>query len=353
MFYRLGPDLWIRPTGSGPSGILMRIGDDARKCVVFFGVPDGGGGIAYGGTGFLVAFPTEDFADPFAYIVTARHVATALQKWDDTGFYLRANTNDGASTPVPLIVLEWHFHPDPTVDLAAFSAFFGPPNFDHRHYTIKPESYVDHTVPNMVVCGDDANLVGLFRLHAGSKRNVPIVHSGHIALLPDPDELIPIRDRSTNEIVESEVFLIEAQTLDGLSGSPVFLHEMLNLELWENIKPMPKAYGGVRLLGLYTGSWDGEPGKILEADRNLKGGTRVPVGMGTVVPATKIVELLRDHPKMKKDRQEYIAQKKGEKAAVTDSAIAVPLSTGANPKHREDFSDLLNKAATTKASDQK
>jgi len=46
--------------------------------------------------------------------------------------------------------------------------------------------------------------------------------TGNVAVLPDPIERIPIRDRTTGEIVEAEVYLVEAQTLDGLSGSTGF-----------------------------------------------------------------------------------------------------------------------------------
>jgi len=38
---------------------LVRISEDLRKCVVFFGVPASKGGIEYGGTGFLVHTPIE------------------------------------------------------------------------------------------------------------------------------------------------------------------------------------------------------------------------------------------------------------------------------------------------------
>ncbi|MBZ0138897.1 MAG: serine protease [Pseudorhodoplanes sp.] len=313
---------------------------------MFFGVPGEDGGVEYGGTGFLVSFPSSDYHEPFAYIVTARHVANALSKWEDTGFHLRVNTVGGGSVIASLVVMEWHFHPDPTVDLAVFSGFLGPPKYDQWHFRLDDHLWFDHRIPNIVACGDEVNLVGLFRLHVGSKRNVPIVHSGHVALLPDPKERVPIRDRTTGEIVESEVFLIEAQTLDGLSGSPVFMHEVVNLEgMRSDTGYVPKAYGGVRFLGLYTGSWDGEPGAILAADRNLKGAKRIPVGMGTVVPALKLIELLRDHPKMQQNRKQFVEKKKAEGAAVSDSAIPAPQATDANPKHQEDFTRLVSEAA--------
>ena len=98
----------------------------------------------------------------------------------------------------------------------------------------------------------------------------------------------------TGKIVGTEAYLVEAQTLDGLSGSPVFTNEALQLiGLGQHHGAHASAYGALVLLGIYVGAWDGDPGEILSKDRNLKGEIRVPVGVGVVVPAQKIVEVIR------------------------------------------------------------
>jgi len=293
--YRLGQSIDV-----AFGGIPVRISDDIRRAVVFFGVPTEKKPIEYGGTGFLVAYKAgTDF--PFTYLLTARHVAVALHGHEDTGFFLRANTTNGESMafPVPSEKVKWSFHPDESVDLAV--TIFGFPleaHADHIFYLLSERNCV-FDFQKEVCCGDICNLIGLFRLHAGSKRNVPIVHTGNIALLPDPKEPIPLRNRITGKLIETEAYLIEAQTLEGLSGAPVFVHQVVDLvipslekvpDVLDVVMHYPKAIGIVKLLGLYTGSWDGEPGTILEADRNFRGGMRVPVGMGTVVPTKKIIE---------------------------------------------------------------
>ncbi len=141
-------------------------------------------------------------------------------------------------------------------------------------------------------------------------------------MLPDPNEKILLRDRITRELARCEAYLVEAQTIDGLSGSPVFVHETVALESFTRLSDgrHPGAFGAVKLLGLYSGSWDGEPGTILEADRNLRGGTRVPIGIGLVVPAEKIVKLISEDGKLKGHRRSIIA----ERDARTDSALATP-----------------------------
>jgi hypothetical protein len=88
--------------------------------------------------------------------------------------------------------------------------------------------------------------------------------------------------------MKSRAALVEAQTLEGLSGSPVFTRKG---EKW-----------ALFLLGIYQSAWDGRPGEVLEKDRNLSGkGFRVPVGMGTVVPAWKIIDIL-DYAELKEPR---------------------------------------------------
>ncbi len=290
--------------------------------------------------------------------MTCRHVASALSRHPQ--FYLRANTYGTQSLTFPHAAVEWAFHPDKTVDLAAALLALPRHTFDVIYFRLRPENAILGPVQTArVFCGEPVSLIGLFRLHPGKERNISFVHTGNIAVLPDPKEKIPIRDRITGELIEAEVYLVEAQTLDGLSGSPAFMHEIVELpqvilEKSPEGNIHPKAIGVVRLLGLYSGSWDGEPGTILAADRNLHSNQiRVPVGVGTVVPADRIVELIRDHPLMKKKREEWISAVKLQRAASQDSAIPPvpePLTGDANPKHREDFNSLLGAAVKTRES---
>ncbi|MGO9698809.1 MAG: hypothetical protein ACLPX7_06050 [Xanthobacteraceae bacterium] len=337
----------------------MRIGEDGRKCVVFFGIAGEGpvdpitdvpDNILYGGTGFLVAHSENGLHVPF--IVTCKHVAQFLSR--HRRFYIRANTLGGENYTLPVGKMEWAFHPDPTVDVASVCFVLPAHTFDVIYYRLDASTTVlGEAAVKRVFCGEPVSLIGLFRLHPGKQRNISFVHTGNIAVLPDPAEPILIRDRVTEENIETTAYLIEAQTLDGLSGSPAFVHEMIDLPeitLEMNEKGTrfhPKAFGAVRLLGLYIGSWDAEPGRVLAADRDLRGNTRVPVGVGIVVPADRIIELLVEHPLMKKQRRDYANALKGgsfSTPASQDSAIPDPPIGDANPKHREDFNSLLGEA---------
>ena len=296
-------------------GINVKISEDAKGCVVFFGVPIGNDAIDYGGTGFLVRITDGELG--FGYLVTCRHLAKALQDFGD--FFIRMNTKNGGCESVPVESIDWRYSADATVDIAVASVHFNLRKFDHFYFTIE-----SNWLPSsQVCCGDLINIIGLFRLHYGSKRNLPIVHTGNIAMLSDPNERVPLHDEMTGKTVQCEAYMIEAQTLKGLSGSPVFVHETVALESFTKLTDgrRPGAFGAVKLLGLYSGAWDGEPGKILEADRNLRGGLRVPVGMGTVVPAEKIMELIMGDQKLKSHRKKVVDEHKAERAAKRISSV--------------------------------
>ena len=322
--------LWLRPEldvrHSDGSGLIVRIGDDARRCVVFFGKADPmSGEIVYGGTGFLVGYDADGARLP--YLVTCRHVAKHLK----SDFVIRINTTSvnlthDRSHVLKVTAAQWEFPEDETVDLAATTL-----NLNNAAYDVVYMVLNELRAKHEVQCGDPISIVGLFRLHAGSKRNMPIVHTGNVALLPDPREKIPLKDRATGKTIEVEGYLVEAQTLEGLSGSPVFVRNFIRLsfgELPDGSRPL--VFAEVSLLGIYSGAWDGEPGEILAADRSSRGNFRVPVGVGVVVPVEKLEHLLRDNPALKKQRETFAAEMRAKRAAIQDDAfpVASPDSTG-------------------------
>jgi len=244
----------------------------------------------------------------YSYIVTARHVAAAVQG-DDT-FFIRANLKGGGgSEPIPIHNIEWAYsEDDETVDLAVAAHYLDKSKYDLDYLNLDNTTQLGRFADSngversYVACGDEICVVGLFHLHSGKARIVPVVHTGHVAVVADPDERIPLRNPRTKKTVKSEVHLVEIQSLDGLSGSPAFIAEMMDLPVRTPEGNRPQAYAGVKLLGIYVGSWDGDPDEVLKEDRRLSDGTKVPVGMGLVVPGIKLVDLIRTHPKLVEGR---------------------------------------------------
>ena len=129
--------------------------------------------------------------------------------------------------------------------------------------------------------GDEIFLTGLFSNHYGTKKNLPIIRTGHIALMPEEKV-------HTDSMGDIDAYLIEARSIGGLSGSPVFVY----------ISPMRASDGGVALgsqrfywLGVMHGHWDIDESRIDGQSMDTVGRS-INMGIGIVVPATKVLEII-------------------------------------------------------------
>ena len=194
---------------------------------------------------------------------------------------------------------------------------------------------------NLVGIGDMVYTVGLFKLMSGRNRNLPIVHTGNIAMLPG-DERVPIHDWEKPKGRRwVEAYLVESQSLDGLSGSPVFARPTMELH-FSDAKVAIAPHQKLLLLGIWQAAWDAKPDEVLASGvgRNVK----VPVGLGVVVPAPKLLELLED-PKLKQERKDKQEESLTEETATLERTTVGQRTTAGNPTHLEDFNRLLGAAA--------
>jgi hypothetical protein len=349
--YMLGPEQFS-PVDGCP-GVFVRIHETIQKCVVFFGMPDsrpGRGGIACLGTGFLVNH------ENCGHLITAKHIAHVL---GDDPYLVRVNTKDGKSLNLHVDGARWVEHPDPSVDVALSGVSLPDADVTYVPSSILLASDAEPT-PVTVGVGDTTYTIGLWRLLSGEKRNLPVVHRGSIALIPR-EEKIPVRDWLDNsKVLQVEGYLIETQGMTGLSGSPVFFRPTVFFDrpLTPGIDGTPHSRVGapsqdVFVLGLWSGSWDAPPDDVLAVQAGRE--NRVSVGMGVVVPAGKIIELLNQERVVKR-RKELLAIAMKERAATFDSAVSpvaqrdnrdvnAPPASDANPTHREDFTRLVGAAA--------
>jgi hypothetical protein len=348
---RLGPPVY-RDSVAFP-GNKVRISDDIRRAVVFLGVEDdtpGSNGFRPLGTGFFLGYEGS------RYLVTVKHVALGIA---DAPYLIRVNDKDGGGAGNLLMnetTLRWFTHSDPNVDLAIahFPYDLGEVGCDVRLIGEMRDKWL--LTPIAPECGDFCYTVGLFQFMGGKKRNLPVVHSGNIALLPS-DELIPVRDwdqqgRGTKHV---EGYLVQSESVQGLSGAPVFVRKVIEFS------DLPGPNGtkisamlmnkDLAFLGVWQGAWDAPPDEVRSIA--LKQGVRVPVGMGIVVPVSKIGEIL-EMPEAQEQR-EIMKQLAEEENAATPDSISVPESSSPpandeNPNHRGDFKRLLGAAAKSKPS---
>lgn len=266
----------------------MRVPEEIRKCVVYLGLPrampDGSEALAPEGTGFFVRLPSENPDRGYTYIVTAKHVARMLMNRE---FRLRANQKEGGAVLLRgADDIKWWTHPtDEGVDVAAFG--WAPPDIVERKAVPLEMFLTDEIIRGKSIgVGDEIFMTGLFIHLAGAARNQPIVRMGNIAMMPD--EPIP------SEVGPVEGILIESRSIGGLSGSPAFVRETIQMGL-----------GAFHLLGLVHGHWDIPPEQVGDSARPNANDAVANVNMGiaVVVPAAKIREVLFQ-PQLVEERQQ-------------------------------------------------
>ncbi len=233
------------------------------------------------------------------YAITAGHVLEGL---DDPkccrGMFYRVNTEAGTSEDIPLIHKNWIFHK--SADVAACQISF-PPRIDVVPLMFGPsarESRVN------VEPGKNIFFVGLFALFPGEDSVNPVIRFGKICL---PRTRISAgTDQLPNR--QAEVYLAEAWSWGGESGSPAFSYYD-HYEETEDATTRGKVHRSrvtasqvdPPLLGLLHGQFrQGLPILNKGADTSLKVSTSA--GIAAIVPADKIYDLLM-HPRFVKRRK--------------------------------------------------
>jgi hypothetical protein len=273
-----------------PKGINMRIPDNLKKCVVFIGIKTKEQQMSemrYIGTAFIVSVPAIKFPkSDFVFLVTAKHV---IVKTENKECYIRANLKSGKSEHFGLGDIKWFFHPDETrpTDVAAYP--FALPKkilqeIDFEAIPVASFLSDDTRIKEGIGEGDEVFMVGLFSRHTGSQKNLPIIRMGTIAMISE--ELV-----HTTLYGSIEAYLIEARSIKGLSGSPVFVLKQKGIKLNETIT-VPASNVDLHFLGLMHGHWDLEPGESVDVDDAEGGNDSINMGIAIVIPAKHILETL-------------------------------------------------------------
>jgi len=279
----------------------VRVPNEIRKSVVFLGrrVNDGDKEVLkLGGTGFFVSVPgSKDHAH--IYLVTARHNVLTLQTGD---YEVRLNDTTGGSRCVPIAKsTHWWFHPTEHTDVAVMP-FDCTDDVDMAPIPTSMFLTDEIVFEHYVGQGDDVYFAGLFTKLSGQSRNTPIVRRGTVAMMPeDPVPRVNLVDRT----VDLEAYLIEARSVGGISGSPVFLRSPIGLDY--NIhsrtgkRRIERAHisGGYHLLGLIHGHWEISPEKkdLIALPPPQRGEPSINLGIAIVIPAKKILDTL-NHPEL-------------------------------------------------------
>jgi hypothetical protein len=190
---------------------MPRIPDAFLGCIVYIypSRSSATSGEKFGGTGFLISAPVAGSTLVRQHVVTNSHVAV-------NGRAIRIE-GVGGTEIFEFNISDWthHHHGD---DVAVVA--LGEPGVTFPFQSLSSELLITRsTVTELGIGpGDDTFTISRFIAHDGTQRNSPLVRFGNIAMMPG--EPIYQTDRS----FQQESFLIEARSLSGFSGSPVFLY---------------------------------------------------------------------------------------------------------------------------------
>jgi hypothetical protein len=302
----------------------MQVPDDIRKSVVFLGIKprdkDGKEGkFAAKATGFAIC--QEEHGMRLGYLVTAQHVVSGLMT-QGHDVWMRTNLKNGECDETKIPPDSWHYYPGRESDVAAIMVNDWGES-DIHVLPLNGPRRIAASVPVLKALGtelgEEIAIVGLFRSHYGVERNIPIVRAGHIAAFPEE----PVKTQYFGYI---DAYLVEAMSIGGLSGSPVFLViPPIRLEKVQTGEPgfhqrktTFMSGPGIFLLGLVHGHFDIQNlnDDLLAEDRSASE-AGIHTGIGVVVPVDKILETINE-PQWAEERKQSIMDLRKNDGAIAD-----------------------------------
>jgi hypothetical protein len=303
----------------------MFVPDEYRKSVVFLGTVDGER-FQPRATAFVISY--EEYDIRFMYLVTAEHVISGHLT---RGYVLHARINLTNGDVVQLEVPNdrWRFYPsergasdvaicpitDHTVDDKGNHLVFG---YEFTSVPLKGKNAIiadkKTITEKRIGVGDEVAVIGLFRSHFGRQRNVPIVRIGNIAML----EGEPVKTRYTGYI---DAHLIEARSISGLSGSPVFVNLPLLRVVDGELSYLTRGSPYFFFFGLMHGHFDVEnlnEDSVVE-DGSTSGG--INTGIGVVIPVEKLIKTV-EQADAANERREAAEIIRGNKASQRGDVVS-------------------------------
>ena len=286
----------------------LRIDTLVLQCVVFVGIAPNGRPFTPYGTAFLVCSRYD--GEAFQTLVTARHV---IEDIDGDTVWIRINSISGGVMVLPTEKAMWRYHDDRNIDLAACPTVFHAEQFAVKHLDITTNIVLTEATKQQenIGVGDDVATVGLFVPRTGENRNIPIVRSGTIAAMND--------EKISTHHGTFDAYLIDSTSLDGLSGSPVFVQLPPLRVTGQFVQP---SIHSLYLLGVNIGHHaTSNPRDVVligdDANSAIDVTPIISTGISVVVPI-KYVHQLVEHPEFVAGRRDLLARKRAASGFVCD-----------------------------------
>ena len=262
----------------------MKVREDIRKCVMFVGYEKPDGMNEFAGTAFLVANNYKEPKFSFNYIVTAKHVIDNIRDKGCNKVLLRMNFNNGNAQWAESDISNWRFHPDDSEIDVAILPLSPVKDSDHLACPLGLSATEKIIKTKGIGIGDDVFLTGLFVNHYGQRRNIPIIRVGNISAMPE--------EKVETRFGLIDAYLVEARSIGGLSGSPVFVHLGETMIVNGEMYYRKSREGFYYLLGLMHGHF---ASNFLDIDTSMDGAfnrDKINMGIAIVVPVSKILEVI-------------------------------------------------------------
>jgi len=311
-------------------GELMRLPEVATECVCFIRA-EWTGQKAKVATAFFVAvrLGTEPVDSVFTYAVTARHCLENDQGELADSVALSLNLRAGGIGELDTDPALWVRHS--TADVAILPiGYLNNTRFKFKIWDMRSTAATEFVQERQIGPGDDVYFSGLLVHHPGRTQIQPIARIGNIAAMPvDPIQLTTGEDT---------VALVEARSVGGLSGSPVFLHLPFFRDQPEGIMTIVVSPGGAnadsggdsRLFGVMHGFYpvrQNDPDHVSGGDENLN------TGIAVVVLVDRILELL--------NKSDQVRERDDMKKRFEEATQSVPIPTSTEPDTIAATADLL------------
>ncbi len=259
----------------------MKIPEGIRTCVAFVGLQMYDQSFRMAGSVYFIS--RDDNGSNLKYAVTAKHVIEGIKSKGLDRVFLRLNMASGNATWFSTNIDDWEYHYDPNVDIATHKVGF-PSEIDQKFYPLSGSMTNEIKEMHQIEEGDEVFVTGLFKHHHGDKNNIPIVRVGNISAFPN--EKIQTR----HHLMDG--YLIEARSIGGLSGSPVYVNLGLHRHIDGSIKQSNS--GPIFfLLGMIYGHYDSNTTEIDEIIEDVNTNSeKVNTGIAIVTPVLKLIEHL-------------------------------------------------------------